>query len=87
MQEARKQLNEERDKVMAAVEKLVRKQIVMNLMEMLERQKSVRGWHKVWPCSMRPPTADRWPPPSRPKFAGWAKRRPQSSASPIRPSS
>jgi len=43
MQEARKQLNEERDKVMAAVEKLVRKQIVMNLTEMLERQKSVRA--------------------------------------------
>jgi hypothetical protein len=43
MQEARKQLNEERDKVMAAVEKLVRKQIVLNLTEMLERQKSVRA--------------------------------------------
>jgi len=43
MQEARKKLNEERDKVMAAVEKLVRKQVVMNLTEMLERQKSVRA--------------------------------------------
>ena len=43
MQEAKKQLNEERDKVLAEVEKLVRKQIVMNLTEMLDRQKSVRA--------------------------------------------
>ncbi|HEY8750796.1 MAG TPA: hypothetical protein VIM11_22620 [Tepidisphaeraceae bacterium] len=43
MQEARKHLTEEHDKVMAEVEKLVRKQIVMNLTEMLDRQKSVRA--------------------------------------------
>jgi len=43
MEEARKKLNEERDKVMADVEKLVRKQVVMNITEMLERQKSVRA--------------------------------------------
>jgi hypothetical protein len=43
MEEARKKLNEERDKVMADVEKLVRKQVVMNLTEMLERQESVRA--------------------------------------------
>lgn len=43
MQEARKDLVEEHDKVMAEVEKLVRRQIVMNLTEMLDRQKSVRA--------------------------------------------
>ena len=43
MVEARKKLDEERNKVLADVEKLVRKQVVMNLTEMLERQKSVRA--------------------------------------------
>jgi len=43
MEEARKHLVEEHDKVMAEVEKLVRRQVVMNLTEMLERQKSVRA--------------------------------------------
>ncbi len=43
MEDARKQLEEERKKVLADVEKLVRKQVVMNLTEMLERQKSVRA--------------------------------------------
>jgi hypothetical protein len=43
MEEARKKLNEERDKVLAEVEKHVRRQIVMNLTEILERQKSVRA--------------------------------------------
>lgn len=43
MQEARKQLAEEREKVMMELERMVRKQVVMNLTEMLDRQKSIRA--------------------------------------------
>lgn len=42
MQEAKKKLAEERDKILMELEKMVRKQVVANLTEMLERQKTIR---------------------------------------------
>ncbi len=43
MRAARKQLAEERDKILQELEKQVRRQVVENLTEMLERQKSIRA--------------------------------------------
>jgi len=43
MRQARKQLVEERDKILQELERQVRRQVVENLTEMLERQKSVRA--------------------------------------------
>ena len=42
MQKARDQLDGERQKIMEELEREVRKQVVLNLMEMLDRQKAVR---------------------------------------------
>lgn len=43
MSEAKKKLAAERERILMELERMVRKQVVMNLTEMLERQKSVRG--------------------------------------------
>jgi hypothetical protein len=43
MQEARDQLDKERQKLLDELEKQVRQQVVTNLQEMLDRQKSIRG--------------------------------------------
>lgn len=42
LKQARKQLEEQRQKLIAELEKQVRKQVIMNLQEMLDRQKAVR---------------------------------------------
>jgi hypothetical protein len=43
MQQARKQLAEERDRILQELERMVRRQVVENLTEMLDRQKSIRA--------------------------------------------
>ncbi len=43
MREARKQLADERDRILQDLERMVRRQVVENLTEMLDRQKSIRA--------------------------------------------